>query len=135
MYEYQRYNQYSYPQYQQPQQIQQQFPQQIIPQQAGLCGRMVNSVEEVTANDVPMNAPFAIFPKADGSEIYIKSWSANGLIQTVTYKPQLDGKQNELPKEDTATLFAPIMERLDQIEDKITQSQRTTRAKKESDSE
>lgn len=135
MYEYQRYNQYSYPQYQQPQQIQQQFPQQIIPQQAGLCGRMVNSVEEVTANDVPMNEPFAIFPKADGSEVYIKSWSANGLIQTVTYKPQLDGKQNELPKEDTATLFAPIMERLDQIEAKITQSQRTTRAKKESDSE
>ena len=135
MYEYQRYNQYSYPQYQQPQQIQQQFPQQIMPQQAGLCGRIVNSVEEVTANDVPMNVPFAIFPKSDGSEIYIKSWSANGLIQTVTYKPQLDGKQNELPKEDTATLFAPIMERLDQIESKITQSQRTTRAKKESDSE
>ena len=107
MYEYQRYNQYSYPQYQQPQQIQQQFPQQIMPQQAGLCGRMVNSVEEVTANDVPMNAPFAIFPKADGSEVYIKSWSANGLIQTVTYKPKIDGKQNELPKEDTATLFAP----------------------------
>ena len=51
---------------------------------------MVNSVEEVTANDVPMNAPFAIFPKADGSEVYIKSWSANGLIQTVTYKPQLE---------------------------------------------
>ena len=135
MYEYQRYNQYSYPQYQQPQQIQQQFPQQIMPQQAGLCGRMVNSVEEVTANDVPMNAPFAIFPKADGAEIYIKSWGANGLIQTVTYKPQLDGKQNELPKEDTETLFAPIMDRLDQIEAKITQSQRTTRAKKESDSE
>lgn len=135
MYEYQRYNQYSYPQYQQPQQIQQQFPQQIMPQQAGLFGRMVNSVEEVTANDVPMNAPFAIFPKADGSEVYIKSWGANGLIQTVTYKPQIDGKQNELPKEDTATLIAPIMERLDQIEAKITQSQRTTRAKKESDSE
>lgn len=135
MYEYQRYNQYSYPQYQQPQQMQQQFPQQIMPQQAGLFGRMVNSVEEVTANDVPMNAPFAIFPKADGSEVYIKSWGANGLIQTVTYKPQLDGKQNELPKEDTATLIAPIMERLDQIEAKITQSQRTTRAKKESDSE
>ena len=135
MYEYQRYNQYSYPQYQQPQQIQQQFPQQIMPQQAGLCGRMVNSVEEVTANDVPMNAPFAIFPKADGLEVYIKSWSANGLIQTVTYKPKIDGKQNELPKEDTTTLFAPIMERLDQIEAKITHSQRTTRAKKESDSE
>ena len=82
-----------------------------------------------------MNAPFAILPKADGSEVYIKSWGANGLIQTITYKPQLDGKQNELPKEDTATLFAPIMERLDQIEAKITQSQRTTRAKKESDSE
>ena len=135
MYEYQRYNQYSYPQYQQPQQIQQQFPQQIMPQQAGLCGRMVNSVEEVTANDCPMNATFAIFPKADVSEVYIKSWSANGLIQTVTYKPKIDGKQNELPKEDTTTLFAPIMERLDQIEAKITQSQRTTRAKKESDSE
>ena len=135
MYEYQRYNQYSYPQYQQPQQMQQQFPQQIMPQQAGLCGRMVNSVEEVTANDVPMNAPLPFFPKADGSEVYIKSWGANGLIQTVTYKPQLDGKQNELPKEDTATLFAPIMERLDQIEAKITQSQRTTRAKKEGDSE
>ena len=135
MYEYQRYNQYSYPQYQQPQQIQQQFPQQIMPQQAGLCGRIVNSLDEFTPNDVPINAPLAIIPKADGSEVYIKSWSANGLIQTVTYKPKIDGKQNELPKEDTTTLFAPIMERLDQIEAKITQSQRTTRAKKESDSE
>ena len=50
-------------------------------------------------------------------------------------KKKLQAERNRKAKEDTATLFAPIMERLDQIEAKITQSQRTTRAKKESDSE
>lgn len=70
-------------QYQQMQQLQQpsqqiqqpQFQSQQLPQ---LIGRPVNQVEEITANDVPMNAPYALFPKSDLSEIYLKSWTANG---------------------------------------------------------
>ena len=79
-------------QYQQMQQLQQpsqqiqqpQFQSQQLPQ---LIGRPVNQVEEITANDVPMNAPYALFPKSDLSEIYLKSWTANGTIQTIAFKP------------------------------------------------
>lgn len=65
----------------------QQFPmnQQMV--QNLLNGRTVNSIEEITANDVPMNVPYSIFPKNDLSQIYIKSWNANGTIQTIAYAP------------------------------------------------
>lgn len=78
-------------QYQQPvQQMQaqqpaynqmQQVPQQI--QQPQLIGHIVDSQETIQASDVPMNAPYALFPKNDLSEIYLKSWTANGTIQTM----------------------------------------------------
>lgn len=89
-------------QYQQMQQLQQptqqiqqpQFQSQQLPQ---LIGRPVNQVEEITANDVPMNAPYALFPKSDLSEIYLKSWTANGTIQTIAFKPvQMNQADNSL---------------------------------------
>ena len=53
-----------------------------------LSGKYVGRPEEITANDVPMNGSFAIFPKSDMSEIYVKSWNANGTINTRLYLPQ-----------------------------------------------
>lgn len=73
-----------YPQYAQ----QNQFMQQPIQQQPqGIVGKIVNDFSELTANDVPMNGSAAFFPKADGSELQVRSWTANGTIQTVVYKP------------------------------------------------
>ena len=91
---YGQYNSYYPYQYQQPrydlQQNQPLFNQQqsIQPQQqAGLNGKVVQAVEQITANDVPMDGSVAIFPKQDMSEIYAKSWNADGTIRTIVYKP------------------------------------------------
>lgn len=59
----------------------------------GIVGKIVNDFSELTANDVPMNGSAAFFPKADGSELQVRSWTANGTIQTVVYKPVLDQNQ------------------------------------------
>ena len=89
-----QYNSYYPYQYQQPrydlQQNQPLFNQQqsIQPQQqAGLNGKVVQAVEQITANDVPMDGSVAVFPKQDMSEIYAKSWNADGTIRTIVYKP------------------------------------------------
>ena len=82
-----------YPQYSQQNQFMQQTIQQNQPQ--GIVGKIVNDFSELTANDVPMNGSAAFFPKADGSELQVRSWTANGTIQTVVYKPVLDQNQAE----------------------------------------
>ena len=47
-----------------PQQTEQQVPQQQNLQiQAGINGRMVAAVEQIAANDVPMDGSVAFFPK------------------------------------------------------------------------
>lgn len=91
---YGQYNSYYPYQYQQPrydlQQNQPLFNQQqsIQPQQqTGLNGKVVQAVEQITANDVPMDGSVAVFPKQDMSEIYTKSWNADGTIRTIVYKP------------------------------------------------
>lgn len=69
---------------QQPMQMNQQpMPQQI----AGINGRIVQAVENINANEVPMDGSMAFFPKQDMSEIYVKGWNADGTIKTIVYKP------------------------------------------------
>lgn len=80
-----------YPQFSQ----QNPFVQQPVQQPQGIVGKIVNDFSELTANDVPMNGSAAFFPKADGSELQVRSWTANGTIQTVVYKPVLDQNQSE----------------------------------------
>lgn len=96
---YGQYNSYYPYQYQQPrydlQQNQPLFNQQqsIQPQQqVGLNGKVVQAVEQITANDVPMDGSVAVFPKQDMSEIYTKSWNADGTIRTIVYKPYTASK-------------------------------------------
>lgn len=109
-----------------------------------LNGRMVNSIEEITANDVPMNVPYSIFPKNDLSQIYIKSWNANGTIQTITYAPiQPENAEHSanIPQtdfnalnEDVRALRQEISERFDRLESSMTNSKTksaSSRTKKE----
>ena len=56
---------------------QQQMPYQAqaqTPQPQGLNGKIVDSQDVVRATEVPIGG-YGIFPKADLSEIYIKSWN------------------------------------------------------------
>lgn len=72
-------------------QIQQPMPQQI----AGINGRIVQAVENINANEVPMDGSMAFFPKQDMSEIYVKGWNADGTINTIVYKPYIAPKDNQ----------------------------------------
>lgn len=117
-------------QYQQNMQMQQpQFP--APPTQApGIIGRIVNDFSEITANDVPMNGNAAFFPKADGSELQVRSWTANGTIQTVVYKPVFEQNgvdSTNAPQmdfnalnEDVKALREEITERFDRLEQSIS---------------
>lgn len=70
--------------------------QQAMPQQpAGINGRIVQAVENINANEVPMDGSMAFFPKQDMSEIYVKGWNADGTIRTIVYKPYTDPKDNQ----------------------------------------
>lgn len=82
-----------FPQFSQQNQFMQQPAQQ---QPQCIVGKIVNDFSELTANDVPMNGSAAFFPKADGSEIQARAWTANGTIQTVVYRPVQAENQSEV---------------------------------------
>ena len=110
---------------QQPMQMNQQpMPQQI----AGINGRIVQAVENINANEVPMDGSVAFFPKQDLTEIYAKSWNADGTIRTLTFKPVLNDK-TEILSGDTEKLefdlsekaTEDIMAKLNELSEKIEQ--------------
>lgn len=121
-------------------QIQQPMPQQI----AGINGRIVQAVENINANEVPMDGSMAFFPKQDLSEIYVKGWNANGTINTIVYKPYTAPKDNQtvnsmantenakftLSDESTQLFlnkFEELSEKIGQLEDRFDKSLGTQR--------
>ncbi len=113
---------------------------QAVPyqQNQGIAGKMIAELSQITANDVPMDGSVAFFPKQDLSEVYAKSWNADGTIRTVTYKPVLDNEPKtasepekikcDLSEESAQNImskFDEISDRLGQLE-KSLQSQRKT---------
>lgn len=156
---YPNYSMNNYPQYQpyQPYQPQSTMPNpymdrlaqlqaqqaQMQSQQPNIIGKSVNDFVEITANDVPMDGRYAIFPKNDMSEIQIKTWGADGKIQTISYKPIIgenntptvnnDIMQVNIPDELINAIMArfdDITERLDKM-DKTIKPSTTSRTKKE----
>lgn len=112
-------------QMQQPQTVGTQMPLPNQQMPAGINGKVVNTVEQITANDVPMDGSVAFFPMQDMSQILVKSWNADGTIKTVIYKPFLSEPNNLQTKEekmkfdlsDEATNV--FMNRFDELASKI----------------
>lgn len=101
-----QYQQYFQPQpqtnpYMQRMENLQQFQQTLQPQpqmqtvQYQPLGKIVDSVDVVKATDIPMDGNAYYFPKADGTEVYMKRWLANGTTETTVYKPILDKENNQ----------------------------------------
>ena len=143
------YQNYMQPQqqfYNQPASLQQ-YQQPSYMQQAiqRINGRVVQSADMITANDVPMDGSVAFFPTQDLSEIYAKSWDANGKIVTRLFKPVSDSYPSN-PTQDTEKLKIGLsdevtqvfMKRFDELEkriDDLIPKKTTARAKKENDEE
>lgn len=136
------YQQMSYPQFNSPymermnytQQYQQNLQpvqQQSIPVQTqqpmGIAGRTVQSVEQITANEVPMDGSLAFFPRQDMTEIYAKQWNADGTIKTVIYRPVIDNAVNSHGNNQNQQITIPddvtqaFMNRFDELSCKIEQ--------------
>lgn len=126
---------------QQPMQMNQQpMPQQI----AGINGRIIQAVENINANEVPMDGSMAFFPKQDMSEIYVKGWNADGTINTIVYKPyaepggsntgnltaDIENAKFTLSDESTQLFlnkFEELSEKIGQLEDRFDKSLGTQR--------
>ena len=110
---------------QQPMQMNQQpMPQQMV----GINGRIVQAVETINPNEVPMDGSVAFFPKQDLTEIYAKSWNADGTIRTLTFKPVLNDKTDILSGNTEKLEFdlsekatEGIMAKLNELSEKIEQ--------------
>lgn len=87
-------------------------------------GRSVDNLEEITAGEVPLNGSLAVFPKKDGSVIYVKSTNANGLIDTKMYIPAPEGfvenpgssAPDETPNISNRDIMAAIVDMQNQID-------------------
>lgn len=109
-------NQYPLPtQFSPPSNFQMPQPVNNQPQQTniGLNGKIVDSEDVVKATEVPIGG-YGIFPKADLSEIYIKSWNNNGTTSVITFRPVIPETKIEQP--DTSI---QIIERLNILNAKL----------------
>jgi len=91
---------------------------QLIQQQVSantLNGKVVDSQDVVKATEVPIGS-YGVFPKADLSEIYIKSWNNNGTTNIVTFKPDMTSAE-QTPISQTP--LDAISEKLTALEEKI----------------
>ena len=97
----------------------QQYQQPSYMQQAAqrINGRVVQSADMITANDVPMDGSVAFFPTQDLSEIYAKSWDANGKIVTRLFKPVSDSYPSN-PTQDTEKLKFDLSENVTEVFEK-----------------
>ena len=77
-----------------------------------LLGKIVDGEEVVKATEVPFGG-YGVFPKADLSEVYIKTWNNDGTARIMKFQPI---KETALPQVDTNTL---LLEKMSAIEDKI----------------
>ena len=93
--------------------------QQIMQQNNGLQGKIVDGEDIVRVTDVPMGG-YGIFPKADFSEIYMKIWNNNGTTNLIKYQPVLEKNKTEQIADLNASV-GKIMERLDQLENRLTE--------------
>lgn len=68
----------------------------MVPQ---ISGRVVNSLDDITVQEVPTDGTAALFPAADGSCIYSKRWTPDGNILTMRFVPEASEAQPQQPSQ------------------------------------
>lgn len=113
------------------QQYQQTLQQPQMQMPVGLNGKIVDSMEQITANDVPMDGSVAIFPKKDMSEIYLKSWTPNGTIATVVFRPVMEESNNSASVQESLKVGLSdevtevFMQKFDELAKKIEELEKS----------
>ena len=98
-------------------QVTQQIPQNVL---NTLNGKIVDSEDIVKATEVPIGS-YGVFPKADLSEIYIKTWNNNGTTRIIKYQPIMPAQQeeNNAPEIKNDDTIDKILEKIEQLENKL----------------
>ena len=81
------------PYYQNQPRTQEQYQPYV--RQTGLQGKVVTSIDEVKAIDIPLDGSPSYFALADGTAIVTKQLQQDGKSKTIVYVPQEEGKQIE----------------------------------------
>lgn len=69
-------------------------PTRAMPQ---ISGRVVNSLDDITVQEVPTDGTVALFPSADGACVYSKRWTPEGNISTMRFVPEAQEAQLQQP--------------------------------------
>lgn len=77
-------------------------------------GKWIDSPNEITPKDVPMDGTVALFPSRKGDVIYAKAWDSNGAIATIEFQQVKNEQSNTQPSE-----YGAIMEKLTRIEERL----------------
>lgn len=113
--------------YQTYQQPYQQMPTRMVPQ---ISGRVVNSLDDITVQEVPTDGTMALFPAADGKCIYSKRWTPDGNILTMRFVPEASEaqpkRQNQLDIIDNR--ISELFDAVERIEDRLPYDVETKRS-------
>lgn len=100
-----------------------------------LEGKMINSVNDITPDHVPMNGSVGFFPLSDYSRIIAKSWNSDGTITTVEYAPVVQQETTTEKVEEVnpnEAFFSEIIKRLDRLEDRMSNKNNYKKNKEDS---
>ena len=92
--------------------------QQGQPQASTLNGKLVDSLDVAKATEVPIGG-YGIFPKADLSEIYIKSWNSNGTTSIITFKPIAPEENPTSATQQENSMSNVLIQKITELENKI----------------
>ena len=92
--------------------------QQGQPQASTLNGKLVDSLDVAKATEVPIGG-YGIFPKADLSEIYIKSWNSNGTTSIITFKPIAPEENPTSATQQKNNISNMLIQKITELENKI----------------
>lgn len=99
-----------------PQMAQQQINPQ--PQMNVLNGKIVDSEDIVKATEVPIGG-YGVFPKADLSEIYVKSWNNNGTTSVITYQPVVTSTPQSDKTLPDSSIILQLFQKMENVENKL----------------
>lgn len=116
--------QQAYQPYQQPYQ---QMPTRMVPQ---ISGRVVNSLDDITVQEVPTDGTVALFPSADGSCVYSKRWTPDGNIATMRFVPEASEAQPKQPSklDIIDNRISDLFDAVERIEDRLPYDVETKRS-------
>ena len=80
-------------------------------------GKIVDSEDVVKATEVPIGG-YGIFPKADLSEIYVKTWNNNGTTSVITFQPIATPQKTETNNINNSFL-SQLFQKIEIVENKI----------------